>query len=65
MTNNKFVVPAFLNNDKSSKVKAVNVANDETIRKFMGEDNNNVDCGLDPDELIFWVLKGEFSNERS
>ena len=66
MANNKFVVPAFLNDDKSSKVKAVNVANDEAIKKFMREDIKDSDCvnsDLDPDEVIFVEGEDEFIKE--
>lgn len=61
MNKDEFVIPAFLNKDKSSKVKAINIENDERIKEIM--EGDCVDSGLDPDEVIFVEGEDEFVQE--
>jgi len=65
MNKDEFVIPAFLNKDKSSKVKAVNIENDERIKEVMEGDcvDSGVDPGLDPDEVIFVEGEDDFVKE--
>lgn len=61
MNKDDFVIPAFLNKDKTSKIKAINMVNDEHIKEVM--EGDCVDSGLDPDEVIFVEGEDEFVKE--